>query len=114
MHHRVDTDLAIGTGLITWVSGNLDVTDAGTDHAIQPAGIDALPPPAAGDTVNVASGTYVGQLHLDRPVNLIGAGSAATTLTATAGEFLMLVGATTPVQFTQGMVIEGFTFASTP
>ena len=26
MHHRVDTDLSVGTGLITWVAGNLYVT----------------------------------------------------------------------------------------
>src|SRR5205823_10679363 len=35
MHHRMDTNLATSNGLITWVAGNLYVTDAGTDHSIQ-------------------------------------------------------------------------------
>ena len=41
MHHRMDTDLPIGNGLITWVADNVYVTDAGTDHSIQ-RGIDAV------------------------------------------------------------------------
>ena len=40
MHHRIDTDTPLSTGLLTWVTGNVYVTDAGTDHSIQ-RGINA-------------------------------------------------------------------------
>ena len=59
MHHRMDNDLAVcTTGLITWVAGNLYVTDAGTDHNIQ-RGIDAA---TSGNTVNVEAGSYTGNV----------------------------------------------------
>ncbi len=52
MHHRVDTDLPLTNGLITWVADNLYVTTpavGSTDSSIQ-RGIDTA---SAGDTVNV-------------------------------------------------------------
>src|SRR4029079_10949829 len=71
MHHRVDTDLAIGNGLITWVSGILYVTDAGTDHSIQ-RGSDAA---TATNTVNVEDGTYAlaAAVLVNKQVTLLGA-----------------------------------------
>ncbi|MEZ6192668.1 MAG: hypothetical protein R3C45_15445 [Phycisphaerales bacterium] len=35
VHHVLDTDLAVTTGLVTWVADNVYVTDAGTDHSVQ-------------------------------------------------------------------------------
>jgi nitrous oxidase accessory protein NosD len=55
MHHRVDTDLPLTNGLVTWVAGNVYVTSAGADHSIQ-RGVDAA---TSGDTVNIETGTYV-------------------------------------------------------
>ncbi len=69
MHHRVDTDLLVTNGLITWVAGNLYVTDAGTDHSIN-RGIDAA---TAGDIVNVEHGTYVEDVVVNKAVILRGA-----------------------------------------
>ena len=43
MHHRMDTDAPVSTGLLTWVSGNVYVTTPGggsTDSSIQ-RGVDA-------------------------------------------------------------------------
>ncbi len=54
MHHRVDTDLPLSNGLITWVADTLFVTDGGTDHSIQ-RGVDAA---SAGNTLYVEEGTY--------------------------------------------------------
>jgi nitrous oxidase accessory protein NosD len=96
MHHRVDTDLLVGNGLITWVSGNVYVTDAGTDHSIQ-RGHDAA---SAGDTVNVEGGTYVESVTINKAITIDGDGSGpsplATITAALAGATLINVAATNP------------------
>ena len=71
MHHRLDTDLLATVGLITWVAGNVYVTDGGTDHSIQ-RGIQAA---SVNDTVNVEAGTYGESVDLNKKVTLLGAGS---------------------------------------
>jgi hypothetical protein len=75
---------------------------------------DAIDAASAGDTINVAAGTYDERLHVDKPVNLIGAGSSVTTITTSSGgEYLILVGENIPVILSDGMTIEGFTLTST-
>src|SRR5262249_10137047 len=57
IHHRVDTDLPLTNGLVTWVTGNLYITTPGggsTDSSIQ-RGIDAA---SAGNTLSIETGTY--------------------------------------------------------
>jgi fibronectin-binding autotransporter adhesin len=69
MHHLVDTDLPLTTGLITWVASNVYVTSAGTDHSIQ-RGVDAA---SSGHTVNVEAGTYAENVVLNKQLTLLGA-----------------------------------------
>src|SRR5262249_57962869 len=70
MQRGVDADLPVTVGLVTWVAGNLYVTDAGTDHSIQ-RGVDAA---TAGNTVNVEAGTYTGELvQVTKTLTLLGA-----------------------------------------
>ena len=54
MHHRMDTDLSVLNGLITWVNDTLFVTDGGDDHSIERGVLAAT----AGDTILVEAGTY--------------------------------------------------------
>ena len=71
MHHRVDTDLALTNGLVTWVAGNLYVTTPGggsTDSSIQ-RGIDAA---SATNTVNVENGTYNEDVVVTKTLTLLG------------------------------------------
>ena len=82
IHHEMDTDLSIGNGLVTWVSGNLYVTDAGTDHSIQ-RGVDVA---TAGDTVNVEAGLYVENVSINKSLTLKSdAGRASTTIQGVSG-----------------------------
>src|SRR5205814_814626 len=92
MHHRVDADLPLSNGLITWVAGNLYVTQPGTqssgtsdtDSNIQ-RGIDAAP---GGTTVNVEKGTYAENVSITKALTLNGAGSSglnATTILPAGG-----------------------------
>jgi len=77
MHHRMDTDLAATTGLITWVAGKVYVTNpaigaGSTDSSIQ-RGIDAA---SAGDTVNLEDGTFTdaAQVVVNKSLTIVGAG----------------------------------------
>jgi hypothetical protein len=88
MHHVVDSDLALTNGLITWVAGNIYVTNpaepGSTDSGIQ-RGIDAAD---AGFTVNVEAGTYAEAITLNKSITLSGAGNgdtASDTNIATSG-----------------------------
>src|SRR5262249_28645631 len=69
MHHRVDTDLPLTNGLVTWVANNLYITDAGTDHSIQ-RGVDAA---TATNIVNVEAGTYPELVNVNKTLTLRGA-----------------------------------------
>lgn len=75
MHHRIDTDLLLSNGLITWVANNVFVTDAGTDHSIQ-RGIEAA---AANDTVNIEGGSYSENVLIAKDINLLGHGTVNWT-----------------------------------
>ena len=88
MHHRVDTDLAISNGLITWVANNLYVTDAGTDHSIQ-RGIDSA---TAGNTVNVEAGTYNENVNVNKSLTILGQGSsvAGSVVSVTSGNGIVV------------------------
>lgn len=65
-----------------------------------------------GEEISVAAGTYSENPVITQPVDLIGAGSGVTTLVAgnTSLDYLIFLGTNTVSTFTQGMVIEGFTF----
>ncbi|MFO0789325.1 MAG: right-handed parallel beta-helix repeat-containing protein [Pirellulales bacterium] len=77
IHHVVDIDLALTNGLVTWVAGNIFVTNGGTDHSIQ-RGVDAA---SIGNTVNVEAGTYAEDLLIGtQGVKVIGAGAASTII----------------------------------
>ncbi len=82
MHHRLDTDLPVTNGLVTWVAGNLYVTDAGTDHSIQ-RGVNSA---SAGDIVNVEAGNYVENVVVDEEVEIVGAGQGATVVMPAAAD----------------------------
>ncbi|MDT9091297.1 hypothetical protein, partial [Escherichia coli] len=74
MHHRVDTDLAVSNGLITWVANNLFVTAPGggsTDSSIQ-RGHDAA---SSGDVVNVEGANYSEVLNISKSITIDGQGS---------------------------------------
>jgi nitrous oxidase accessory protein NosD len=82
IHHRMDTDLPLSTGLLTWVANNVYVTTPGvgsTDSSIQ-RGVDAAP---VGGTVNVESGTYVqnSQLLIDSDIEIKGETLAKPVIT---------------------------------
>jgi uncharacterized delta-60 repeat protein len=80
IHHRVDTDISASTGLVTWVSGNLYITDAGTDHSIQ-RGVDAA---SAGNTINLETGTFDEATNVNKSVTITGAGQSPV-VTRTSG-----------------------------
>ena len=85
MHHKVDTDLSVTNGLVTWVAGNLYVTDAGTDHSIQ-RGIDAADPT---NTVNVEAGNYAERLSIGKSLTLLGARSGVDARGRTGAESIV-------------------------
>ncbi len=69
IHHRLDTDLPLTNGLVTWEAGNVYVTAPGvgsTDSSIQ-RGVDAA---SSGDTVNVEAGTYTEQVDITKAITL--------------------------------------------
>ncbi len=76
MHHAMDSDRAATDGLVTWVAGNVYVTDGGTDHSIQ-RGVDVA---SSGDTVNVEGGTYVESVNVGKAITIDGEGSGPTPL----------------------------------
>src|SRR5262249_28149285 len=84
VHHRIDTDLPVTTGLVTWVAGNVFITTPGggsTDSSIQ-RGIDAA---AAGNTVNVEAGTYDQTAIVNKALTLKGAAAHASIVAPTTG-----------------------------
>ena len=114
MHHRMDTDLPLSAGLVTWKIGEVFVTADGADHSIQRA-IDAA---ADGSTINVQTGGY------DEPLNIVsrnnlritGAGALNTIITP-AGVLAWNVGgygasrnAAVRVIDSRGITLEGLTF----
>ena len=83
MHHRVDTDLALSNGLVTWVGGNLYVTAVGTgptnDSVIQ-RGVDSA---SSGNTVNIEAGTFAQGFDVKNTqpnLTIKGAGEGVTIL----------------------------------
>ncbi len=102
--HAPDTGT---TGLIRVIAGHVYVTSPGTgptDESIQ-AAINAA---SSGDTINVASGTFVGNLIVDKSLNLVGPNAAIDPNTGTrAGEAILLPGVTeTSVQLsTSGVIV---------
>ncbi len=86
MHHRVDTDLAVTNGLITWVTGNVYITTPGigsTDSTIQ-RGVDAA---SSGNTVNVESGLYLeSNILIDKPLTVLGQSRTSTVLAPAAAD----------------------------
>ncbi len=68
-----------GLGLVTWTAGNLYVTPA--SGSIQ-RGINAA---SAGNTVNIATGTYDEDVNVNKSVSLIGTGARSTTLRGVLG-----------------------------
>ncbi|MCC7086779.1 MAG: right-handed parallel beta-helix repeat-containing protein [Pirellulales bacterium] len=113
MHHRVDTDLALSNGLVSWVTNNLYITQPGggsLDSSIQ-RGVDALP---GGHVVNVEGGVnpYVESVAIDRAVTIDGQGNGPTptaTITAVAsGVTLVNVVSTNP---TDDVAIQDIAFA---
>ncbi len=116
MHHRVDTDLALTNGLITWVTGNLYVTTPGgasTDSTIQ-RGIDAA---TATNTVNVENGTYNEDVVVTKSLTLLGDQRNVDPRLGRAGPESIIagLGVNAPVQVlagVTGVVINGFTINS--
>lgn len=102
--HAPDTGT---TGLIRVIAGHVYVTSPGTgltDESIQ-AAINAA---SSGDTINVASGTFVGNLIVDKSLNLVGPNAAIDPNTGTrVGEAILLPGVTeTSVQgSTSGVIV---------
>ena len=76
---------------------------------------DAINSASDGDTINVAAGTYDEYISIQKPVNLIGAGSAVTTLTysGTDKENIVMFGNNAVPTFSQGMTFSGFKLIST-
>ena len=73
-----------GDGLVTWDSGNLYVTPLSEEYqngALQ----RAIAAASAGNTVNVAAGTYDEDVNLNKSLSLLGAGAASTTLRGVIG-----------------------------
>ncbi len=93
IHHRMDTDLSVTNGLVTWVADTLFVTDAGTDHSI------AWGVAAASDynTLYVEDGTYnyAAGVLVDKPLTILGAqyGVDATTRSPVAESSIQYTGA---------------------
>jgi parallel beta-helix repeat protein len=76
--HKMD-DGALG--LVSWVGGNLYVTDGGTDHSIQRA-IEAA---AAGDVVNIEAGTFLENVTVSKSLTLSGANAGIGGASASRG-----------------------------
>ena len=84
IHHRMDEDLAVTVGLVTWNTGQVYVTDPSepgtTDSSIQ-RGVDAA---SSGNTVNVEAGLYDENVTIGKSVHLLGAGRDSTTIQPSA------------------------------
>ena len=80
MHHAMDSDRSATDGLVTWVAGNVFVTDGGTDHSIQ-RGVDVA---SSGNTVNVeGDGTYVESVTVNKALTIDGEGTGPSGTLAT-------------------------------
>ncbi len=104
IHHRLDTDLPLTNGLVTWEAGNVYVTAPGvgsTDSSIQ-RGVDAA---SSGDTVNVEAGTYTEQVDITKAITLRGQGAATVIKSPAALVSTFSVGTTTffPVVTVEGV-----------
>ncbi len=75
IHHATDE---AGKGFVSVRAGNVYVTQ---DSGSIQRGIDAA---TAGDTVNVAAGTFVEQVTIGKDLSLIGAGAGSTVIQAPA------------------------------
>jgi uncharacterized delta-60 repeat protein len=118
MHHRVDTDLPLSNGLITWVADNIYVTAPGThstgssdtDSSIQ-HGIDATPV-AANRVVNVEEGSYSEDVTIDKSITLLGAQHGNDAATRAPGHESILTSADGLQAFAiqaDDVTIDGFT-----
>jgi len=77
IYHSLD---AVGPGLVTWIASNVWVT---TNTLGIQRGIDVVP----NSTVNVDAGTFTENITIDKPIHLIGQGSANTILDASGGAY---------------------------
>uniref|UniRef100_UPI000833F95E VCBS domain-containing protein n=1 Tax=Rubripirellula obstinata TaxID=406547 RepID=UPI000833F95E len=94
--HAIDNS---GNGLVTWVDGELFVAAGGS---IQNA-IDAA---SEGDTVNLAAGTYTGNLNINKGLSLVGPNAGTTgSLTRTGEAIIQGVAPIAPDTIKQAVIV---------
>ena len=114
IHDRVDTDLLINVGLVVFDTNNVFVTTpvvGSTDSTIQ-RGIDAVPAPGTGWTVNVQAGTYKENVTVDRSVTLLGANAGTAGSASRVAETTVITNGNQSAIFyvtSSNVTINGFT-----
>ena len=116
IHDRVDTDRALGVGLVVFDANNVFVTTPtlsplSTDSDIQ-RGIDAVPAPGTGWTVNIQAGTYKENVTVDRSVTLLGANAGTAGSASRVAETTVITNGNQSAIFyvtSSHVTINGFT-----